>query len=204
MSAQDVLSQVAWQIGQKGDEFLFSNKTPLVQQVIALMFVAGNDIAGRTEWQKLHKSVDIPANADFFALPADFREITETGALSKIPAAGEMSFDPVRIIVAPEQWQLVSMRPSAQMYAHLTEGKLRFSPNTGATGVRMRYVSKNWNLNGNAGLADADEEFAIPERLLVQNTVWRWRRQKGLEYNDLLAEYEADLAEAVTSDRGVA
>lgn len=204
MSAQDVLSQIAWQIGQKGDEFLFSDPTPLVQQVIALMFVAGKDVACRTEWQKLHKSADIPANADFFALPADFREITETGALSKIPADGATTFEPVRVIVAPEQWQMVSMRPSVQTYAHLTEGKLRFSPNTGATGVRMRYVSKHWNLNGNAGLSDPNEEFAIPEELIVKNTVWRWRRQKGLEFNDLLAEYEADLAEAVTSDRGVA
>lgn len=204
MTAQNVLTKVGWEIGQDGTKLLFSTPNALVRQLIELMYAAGTDIARRTEWQNLHKTFDVVANLDKIALPADFRELQESGAIKLKPAVGTTGFKPARMIVAPEQWDLILSRPSAQTYCHLTGGKLHFAPNSGPEGAIVRYVSKYWNLNAQEGLNAADELFAIPEHLLVRGTVWRWRRQKGLEFSDLLAEYESDLIDAVSADRGVA
>lgn len=204
MTAQDVLTKVGWEIGQRGDQVLWSDQSALVQQLVALMIRAADDIAYRTEWQKLHRELVVDPETADIVLPADFRELAESGAIRINVAPEDGSFKPVRVITAPEQWDLISARPSAQHYCYISNGRLKFSPNTGALGAKVRYVSKFWNANGTEGIGSGTDTFHIPERLIVAGTVWRWRRQKGFEFTDLHSEYEADLLEAVSADRGVA
>lgn len=47
-----------------------------------------------------------------------------------------------------------------------------------------------------------DDTTLFPERLLVKGVIWRWKRQKGLPYEDNLAEFEADLVQEINADRG--
>ena len=203
MTAQDVLIRVGWEIGQNGEEMLFSSENAIVKQLKQIMFASGNDIAGRTEWQKLHKEWNIGGNQTFVDLPDDFREFQEGGAIRVLPADGTMRYQPVRLVTDPMQWDMLTARPSAQNYARISDGKLHFSNGTGSA-ARASYVSKYWNLNAGSSITAADETFAIPEDLLVRGMVWRWRRQKGLPFTDQQSEYEADLIEAVSADRGIA
>lgn len=204
MTAQDILSTVGWEIGQRGDQILFSTQNTLVLQLISLMVRAAGDVANRTEWQALHKSFDTAADVAEVALPADFRELQESGAIYLKQPGGTIDYEPVRVITAPEHWSLIKSRPSSQRFCRLSGGKLQFAPNTGAYGARVPYVSKFWNTNGSEGIGSGADTFNIPERLIAAGTIWRWRRQKGFEFTDLQSEYEADLLEAVAADRGVA
>ena len=203
MTAQDVLTRVGWEIGQNGEAMLFSSENAIVKQLKQIMFAAGNDIAGRTEWQKLHRDWNINGQETSVDLPDDFKEFQEGGAIRVFPSGDETRYQPVRLITDPMQWDMITARPSAQNYARISGGQLHFSNGTGIA-ARARYISKFWNLNAGAAVTAANEMFAIPEDLLVRGMVWRWRRQKGLPFTDQQSEYEADLIEAISADRGIA
>lgn len=47
-----------------------------------------------------------------------------------------------------------------------------------------------------------DDRTLFPERLLAKGILWRWKRQKGLPFDDSLAEFEADLLQEINADRG--
>jgi hypothetical protein len=74
---------------------------------------------------------------------------------------------------------------------------------TGLT-VVVSYVSKNWLVNA-GGQSDeflADNNISLlPLRLMVAGIVWRFRRRKALQYQDVLAEYEMLMARTNTDSR---
>jgi hypothetical protein len=188
------------------------NVTPVVndtsfemRQILALMNAAGADINTRAEWTGTvaeTSTTDIsfpPVGVPYVDLPADFQELAETGAVM----LGGYDYKPVRPVVSPEMWQLLEKIPSTQPYYHLKNGRIYFLPRIDTNGVTIRYVSKNW-LVGKALITSNDDVTVFPERLLTRATIWRWKRQKGLAYDDVLAEFEADLQTAINADRGLA
>lgn len=55
------------------------------------------------------------------------------------------------------------------------------------------YVSENW-IPGKAVFTDETDVALFPRRLLEAGIVWRFRKRRGLEYGDALAEYEMLMA----------
>lgn len=168
-----------------------------MRQIRSLMNVAGRDINTRVEWSRAQGSFGV-TSADFGALPVDFQRMANAGAVI---------FDgndhiPVRPCVSPELWQLLEKFPPEQPYYLLRDGRIYFTVDTGAEGALVRYVSANW-VSGTDAVASNADVTIFPERLLAKGTVWRWKRQKGLPYDDLMAEFEADMESAARSDRGI-
>lgn len=198
MSAADVFELVVQSIGF-GSATIADGST-VSKQVLSFMNEAGNDIARRAEWSEMFRTEVFAAGLEEATLPADFYQVAETGAFR---ADGPKGFYlPFRRVIAPEKWEFLAVRPSRQPHYHLAEGKILFAPDTGADGVKMRYVSKFWVNQDKAAITQGADTIRFPEHLLHRNTVWRWRRQKGFSYQDLLSEYEADLEEAITANRG--
>lgn len=166
------------------------------RQVLEFMNAAGEDAARRGEWSRLIKTVQIGANELSFDLPTDFQEMVETGAvrLTATPYA------PVRTIVSPEQWDFLQVTPTAQAYCHIRDGKLLLTNNP--AGATLTYLSKNWAGDAKSAITTNNDEPLIPERLIERGAIWRFKRQKGLPYDDILAEYEADLEADYMADRG--
>lgn len=175
-----------------------SSQTFEMRQIVALMNAAGRDINARAEWAKATAEVT-GTSVSTIVLPTDFQEMAESGAV----ILGGYQHSPVRPVVSPEMWQMLQKFPSAQPYFHLREGAIHFIPAIGVNGVTVRYVSKNW-LIGKSAVTDNADETVFPESLLSRSTIWRWKRQKGLPYDDILAEFESDLETAIRADRGVA
>ncbi|MQX58538.1 hypothetical protein GHK61_19435, partial [Sinorhizobium meliloti] len=104
------------------------------------------------------------------------------------------------------QWAVIVGIPSAQPYFFVKGGQVLISPASAAAGAVIDYVSKNWVMHdpdGPQATFSADDDTTLfPERLLVKGIIWRWKRQKGLSYEDNLAEFEADLAQEINADRG--
>lgn len=66
----------------------------------------------------------------------------------------------------------------------------------------VHYVSRNWA--GTKDQADQNgDTFVFPDRLMETGIVYRWRRQKGLPYDDQIAEHEAEIESALRADRGL-
>ena len=164
------------------------------RQFRAVINAAGDDIALRAEWSKLFTTATIASGTSSYALPADFREMAESGAVRTATA-------PVRVVVMPEQWAFLTQNPSGQLYCHLSGGNLLFSPALPAAAT-LTYLSKNWVAGGKDAVTDDGDTLLIPESLVALGAIWRWKRAKGLPYDDQLAEYEADLEAHLKADRG--
>lgn len=198
MSAEEMLGNVLLEIGLDDPSAQIGGTSYEIRQIRGMMNAAGRDVAARAEWSRLHRDWTVAGGVRAAALPADFQEMTETGAV-RLDKPG---FHPVRAVVAPEQWAFLCARPSSRPFYHLSEGKILFSPALDRAGARIRYVSRHWVAGGRAGIAQNADTLLIPERLVEKGAIWRWKRQKGLPHDDVLAEFEADLIAEIKADRG--
>ena len=75
-----------------------------------------------------------------------------------------------------------------------------------AESITVSYVSDVWmkSSGGTEGKAftDADDVVLYPRRILELGIVWRFRKRKGLPYQDILAEFEAWIATTANRMRG--
>uniref|UniRef100_UPI0005B34F21 phage adaptor protein n=1 Tax=Rhizobium fredii TaxID=380 RepID=UPI0005B34F21 len=158
---------------------------------------AGDEIARRADWQKTLKSLTVTASPENF--PSNFQRLTPGGAGRK--SDGTL----IRPVTNSGQWAVIVGVPSTTPYFFMKGGQFLFSPTSAAVSAVIDYVSKNWILNAateQATLSADDNTTLFPERLLVKGVLWRWKRQKGLPFEDNLAEFEADLAQEINADRG--
>lgn len=197
MTAEAVLNNVLLEIGLDNPTAQLTSSEYDIRQIKAFMNAAGKDISRRTEWSRLYKELIVVGGISEVVLPDDFQEMAEQGSV-RLNKAG---FNPVRVVVAPEQWEFLAGRPSVQPFYHLSGGKVLFSPVLDADGARIRYVSNHW-VEGKGEVTQNGDNLLIPERLVEKGTIWRWKRQKGLPYDDMLAEFEADLIAEIKADRG--
>jgi hypothetical protein len=177
---------------------VYGSDEPNAQTMVAMAQEVGDEIARRADWQKLLKAHTAAASP--VTLPDDFQRLTPGGPVRT--AAGVF----VRPVTNSGQWAVIARISAAQPYFFIRGGQALFSPASAAASAVIDYVSKNWILHDPDGPQDAfsadDDTTLFPERLLVKGIVWRWKRQKGLAYEDNLAEFEADLAQEINADRG--
>lgn len=195
MSIGTILPDIMAECGLSAVSPLINDPSFEMRQIKAFMQAAGDEIARRAEWSKLSKIV-YGSNASAIALGDDFARLSEAN-----PVMRGGGHRPVRVVTAPAMWQMLEAKPSAQYYCHIRSGTILFSPAIGPEGVTVRYQSRHW-LGGTETITSNDHIPAFPERLLARGTIWRFRRQKGVAYDDILAEFEADLAAEIAADRG--
>ena len=62
-------------------------------------------------------------------------------------------------------------------------------------------TSQNWNATANSAAWASDSDVpVIPDELVLLGVIWRWRRHKGMDYQDPQAEYEAALNDLASFD----
>ncbi|HEV7321587.1 MAG TPA: hypothetical protein VGO04_23540 [Ensifer sp.] len=179
-------------------ESIYGSNDPNAQTMVALAQEAGEEISRRGDWRmmlKQHVALTSPMN-----LPGDYQRLTPGGA---VRTASGACFRP---ITNSSQWAIVRGTPSTQPYFFLLGSQMLFSPTAAGTGAVVDYLSKNWVLGDPFEERDTlkadDDRTLFPERLLGKGILWRWKRQKGLPFDDCLAEFEADLAQELNADRG--
>lgn len=177
---------------------VYGSVNPNAQTMVALAQEAGDEIARRGDWQRM--LMQATAVASPLNLPYDFERLTPGGAVRT--SSGVF----VRPVTNSGQWAVIVGIPSAQPYFFVRGNQVLFSPSSAGAGAVVDYMSKNWVLHDTGGpggtLAADDDETLFPERLLVKGIIWRWKRQKGLPFDDVLAEFEADLVQELNADRG--
>ena len=207
MSAEDVLNHVLLAVGLDRPGAQLTAGDFEIDQIKAFMNEAGTDIARRAQWSGLFKeevfevtsSGALVASQEAFELPEDFYQMAQNGTVWWSDGGESQAMRPV---VSPEQWAFLTRRPSAQRHYCLQGGQIQFSPAFGRTDeATMTYISSYW-VEGKPEITQNADVLLIPERLVEKGTVWRWKRQKGMTYDDLLAEFEADLEAELNADRG--
>lgn len=197
MTAENVLVNVLLEIGLDIASPQLTSDEFAIRQIKQFMNATGKDVSRRTEWSRMTAEHSVAGGLSEDNLPEGFHKLPEKGAV-RLNKAG---FHPVRPVVAPEQWQFLKARPSAQPHYHLAGGKILFSPALDVDGAIVPYISKYW-VEDKAEITQNGDNILIPERLIEKGTIYRWKRQKGLPYDDFLAEFEADILAEIEADRG--
>jgi hypothetical protein len=162
----------------------------------------GEELARRVDWGVLRSSQVLTGDGTNigFTLTSPYNRLS-VGAAVTYPSTKAI----IRQLTVGEASTL-SAAIGAPRYYLLEGTSMRFwpyIPNT-LTAV-VRYQSDDWCDNGatnsNAFAADSDTP-RIPDRLLLQGMIVRWRRQKGMDYADFEAEYEATIAQMASFDEG--
>lgn len=199
MSLITVINQVCDAVDIDRFDSVYGTNDPTALTMMQLAQEAGDEIARRVDWRGLIATSAITASGA--SLPDDFQRL--------IPGGSVRSADGlyVRPITNSSQWAFLSQYPSAsQAFYFLVGDTIAFSPVSAGDNAVIDYVSTKW-LQGTtetkSSYSSDDDEALFPEKLMVKNIVWRWRREKGLAYNDHLSEFEADLVEEINANRGV-
>lgn len=196
MTAESVLTNVLLEIGLDNTSAQLTSNDYETRQIKAFMNATGEDVSRRAEWYRLVKELTVAGSVSEADLPGDFQMLTEQNAVR----LNKTGFHQVRPAAGPGVWALLSARPSTQPYYHLHAGKILFSPALDTDGAKVRYVSKHW-VEGKEEITQNGDNLLVPERLIEKGAIWRWKRQKGLPYDDMLAEFEADLIGEIKADR---
>ena len=200
MTILEIINKVCDVIGLDQFESVYGSDDDNAMTMLALAWEAGDEISRRSDWQKLLKTETVLSSGS--ALPTDFKRFIPGGGVNT--SVGVF----VRPVTNGAQWTVMQAGTPAQPYYFISGGTIGFAPSTAGDNAVLRYVSKNW-IQPNVGSATDewtadDDQTIFPEDLMIKGLMWRWRRQKGAAFNDQLAEFEADLLQAITSDRGLA
>ncbi|MBM3091610.1 hypothetical protein GFB56_12365 [Ensifer sp. T173] len=198
MTLLSAINQVCDVVSLDQFDSIYGSNDPNARTMVALAQEAGDEIARRADWQQLLKERVALSSPE--PLPDDYERLTPGGAVRS--AAGAF----YRPVTNSSQWAVIVGVVSAQPYFFIKGNQVLFSPAATGVGSVIEYVSKFWVLHDPDGPGDTleadDDTTLFPERLLVKGILWRWKRQKGLPFDDNLAEFEADLLQEINADRG--
>lgn len=173
------------------------NTDPNAQTMLEFAQEAGEEIARRGDWSRMDKTAAVTNNP--FPLPEDFQRLAVGGAV--LLPSGVFA----RQVSNESVWRVVRNSASEVPFFYLTGSRAVFSPTGSSVSAQFFYLSKNWLKDGSnerSTITKDDNVTQFPDRVLTKGIIWRWRRQKGLSFDDQMAEFEADFALELAADRG--
>lgn len=173
-------------------------RTP--QEFLTVAVQCGQELLRRHDWGGLVKTTSLTALPA--RVPGDFERLTQGSPvrLGRMPLRGalsdaEMNLKRAAPVTSPPRFQLL--------------GPILDVAPAPAAPVTLEYVSSFWIRSADttpvyraAFLADSDVSL-IPEEILLQGVVWRWKRLKGLAYQDELDQFEQAVDYHARADRAL-
>lgn len=213
---QNILSLVrsfTARVGIPSPTFVVASTDPQVQQILALLSEALEEIRTRGTWNELIRE------AVFTAVPG-----SNQGSITSLTSPGfekilnETIFDRTRRISIPgpvsdRVWQGYQALPTTGPYIQyrIRGGDLLFYPPLGVNDVgrvcAFEYTVTDTVLDQdgvtwkNSITSDLDT-LAFPDMVVLAALRWKWKYEKGLEYAEDFRRYEELVANALTYDGG--
>lgn len=102
------------------------------------------------------------------------------------------------------EWNTLTATEGTPRYFLLEDTSITLWPYLAAAATAtVTFQTQAWCSNGTDTWAADDDTSLIDEELMLKGLIARWRRQKGMPYQDEEAEYEAALEQfAMFDDRG--
>lgn len=165
------------------------------------------ELARRHDWQQMTSSQVITGTGvESYALASDFMRLARG---DNAVYENQPNRRPCVSVERDGDWTELKQTgfTGVQRYYRFESGSIEFfrALPSGGT-VTVAYVSGNWKRDslgatpGDTWVNDTDTSI-LPGHLLQLGVVWRFRRHKGLQYADRKAEFEVELARAITDDR---
>lgn len=180
---------------------VFASLDSTTTQLLRLLEEEGNDLAMRGDWNVLtleatHTTVaSMSQGAITTIAPTSYRKILNDTIWDR---SGLLPIYPVDSV----EWQAIQAVVPAGIspYRYRLRGGLLLATPTPPAGLTwaFEYVSKAWiqkvDLTKVQYFAADTDVGLLPEDLLQMGLRWRYMREKGLEYAELFATYEKQVA----------
>jgi hypothetical protein len=196
MSLISIAKVLAKNVGMAVPDVVITSPFREWQEATEFANETGEELARRVDWGQLQKAATLTGDGTDkdHALPGD---------LSRFSAGVAVRFG-VAVLrpLTRAEWNTLVPVVGVPRY-FLKEGDtMRFWPFlANAATVSVSYQSKDWSSSGQGFMADTDTSL-IDEDLMAKGLIVRWRRQKGMDYADWEAEYEAAIQDfAMFNDR---
>jgi hypothetical protein len=154
----------------------------------------GEELARRVDWGVLRNEATLTGDGTDVAhvMPVGFSRLSPGVAIRVGTAA-------VRPLARAE-WNTLTPVVGVPRYFILEDDTIHFFPYlANLATVTASYQTKRWSNTGESFMAD-DNFSLIDEDLFLKGLICRWRRQKGMDYADQEAEYEAALQDYARFD----
>lgn len=172
------------------DQVVGSTNRSMIE-ALSFANAAGEELARRVDWMQLAQTITLTGDGTdkLHSLPDGFSRVIPGVAV--VNSSGGI----VRPLTRAE-WASLTPVEGLPRYFLLEGGEMRLWPYLAdAATVSVGFQSKNWCSNGTGEWVIDDDTSVIDEGLFAKALITRWRRQKGMDYADQEAEYEAALSD---------
>lgn len=194
MSLLTVCQALAKNVGLSVPDQIVGSSFREWQEALQYANEAGRELARRVDWGALAASTTLTGTGADVAhsLPSGFDRL-QRGVTVRYGTAV------VRPLTRPE-WNTLVMAEGEPRYFLLEDDTIRLWPYlANADTATVNYQTANWVNSAEAYTAD-DQTADLDEHLLTMGLIVRWRRQKGMPFEDFEAEYEAALRDLAGFD----
>ena len=158
------------------------------QEALQFANETGEELARRVDWGALQASATLTGDGTnkVHALPAGFSRLTKGIAIRTATA----TLRPL----SQAEWGGLTPVQGTPRYFLLEGSNVTLWPFlANAETVTASYQSQYWTSAGSDAFTVDSQTSLIDEDLFLKGLIARWRRQKGMDYADFEAEYEAAL-----------
>lgn len=192
----DIVQAMAKNVGISVPDVVVTSSERAMVEALRYANEVGEELARRVDWGALTVTTILTGTGASLAhtLPTDFDRIPQGAAVT-------YGVVPLRALSRAE-WNTLTAAEGTPRYFLLENETVTLWPYlASADTVNLTYISEQWSSSGSEVLLDTDT-VVFPDDLFTLGLIVRWRRQKGMDYADFEAEYEAMLADyAKFSDR---
>lgn len=187
---------LAKNVGMAVPDAVFTS--PLREWAEAITFAneTGEELVRRVDWPELRATTTLTGDGtnQTFTLPAAYDHLAPAGAL----VSGTTILRPL----TQAEWQTLTAVEGTPRYYLLEDDQVTLWPYlASAATVAVNYQSNAFCSAGSELAADEDT-LTVDADLFVKGLIVRWRRQKGMDYADWEAEYEAALSDIARFSSG--
>lgn len=195
MSLLTICNRLAQNVGLETTAQVITSPRREWAEAVEMSNAVGRELARRVDFGALNSSVTVSGDGTdrSYDLGSDTARLTPGVTVT---VAG--------VVIRPltqAEWGSLAPVAGTPRYFLLEGTRINFWPLLGSgVDAVVRIQSKNWCSNGTDTWAADTDTSLIDENLMVKGLIVRWRRQKGMDYTDYEAEYEADLADIARTD----
>lgn len=188
MSLLTIAQGLAKNVGMQSPSIVVASTGREWAEALQFANETGEELARRVDWGALQASTTLTGDGTNLthALPAGISRLGR-GVTVK---SGTTALRPL----SRAEWNTLTPVVGTPRYFLLEGDEITLWPFlANLATVSVSYQSKNWTSAGGAAFTADDQTSLIDEDLFLKGLIVRWRRQKGMAYQDEEAEYEAAL-----------
>lgn len=189
MTLLSITQSLAKDVGLAVPDQVFGSSNRSMVEIIPMANAVGEELARRVDWGQLTSTATLTGDGTNLThtLPSGFGRIV--GGIGVKTATGTYARPLTRA-----EWGSLTPIEGVPRYYLLQDTSITLWPYLADTiEATVYYQTDFWCSNGTAAWSADDETSLIDEDLFLKGLIVRWRRQKGMPYEDQEAEYEAAL-----------